>query len=393
MMAFLKLVEQNVQGKTVLIRVDMNVPFKDGVISDDTRVRASLPSIQYCLERGARVIVMTHLGRPTEGTLREEDDVTPVAQHLGKLLGKEVAVWNEWRENKPALAAGEIAMLQNVRVNVGEKKNDAELGRAYAALCDVFVNDAFGTAHRAQASTEAVAAAAPLSCAGILLTAELEALGKALKEPKRPLVAIVAGSKVSTKLTILESLADKVDQLIVGGGIANTFLLAQGHKIGQSLAETDLVQESQKIMEKMAAKGGHVPLPCDVVTAKTFSESAVAERKTLAEVAEDDMILDIGTQSAESLADIIKNAGTIVWNGPVGVFEFAQFAQGTETLAKAIAESSAFSIAGGGDTLAAIAKFGITEQISYISTGGGAFLEFLEGKTLPAVAALEAFAS
>lgn len=393
MMAFLKLVEQNVQGKTVLIRVDMNVPFKDGMISDDTRIRASLPSIQYCLERGASVIVMTHLGRPTEGTLRAEDDVTPVAQHLGKLLGKEVSVWNEWRENKPALAAGEIAMLQNVRVNVGEKKNDVELGRAYAALCDVFVNDAFGTAHRAQASTEAVATAAPLSCAGILLTAELEALGKALKEPKRPLVAIVAGSKVSTKLTILESLADKVDQLIVGGGIANTFLLAQGHKIGQSLAETDLVQESQKIMEKMAAKGGHVPLPCDVVTAKTFSESTIAERKTLAEVAEDDMILDIGTQSAESLADIIKNAGTIVWNGPVGVFEFAQFAQGTETLAKAIAESSAFSIAGGGDTLAAIAKFGITEQISYISTGGGAFLEFLEGKTLPAVAALEAFAS
>ncbi|MDO4997735.1 MAG: phosphoglycerate kinase [Neisseria sp.] len=391
-MAFLKLTEQNVANKTVLIRADMNVPFKDGKISDDTRIRASLASIQYCLEQGASVIVMTHLGRPTEGEFQPENDIAPVAAHLGALLGKDVRVLNDWRENKPALQAGEVAMLQNVRINKGEKKNDAELGKAYAALCDVFVNDAFGTAHRAQASTEAVAAAAPLSCAGILMAAELDALGKALKEPARPLVAIVAGSKVSTKLTILESLADKVDQLIVGGGIANTFLLADGNNIGKSLAEADLVDEAKKIMAKLAAKGGSVPLPSDVVTAKEFAEDAAAEHKTVADVAADDMILDIGQHSAQALATILQNAGTIVWNGPVGVFEFDAFAGGTETLARAIADSSAFSIAGGGDTLAAISKFGISDQISYISTGGGAFLEFLEGKELPAVAALEKFA-
>ena len=322
-MAFLKLTDQNVQGKTVLIRADMNVPFKDGAISDDTRIRASLASIQYCLDNGAAVIVMSHLGRPTEGEFKPEDDVAPVAAHLGKLLGQDVRVLNDWRGQKPALKAGDVAMLQNVRINKGEKKNDLELGKAYAALCDVFVNDAFGTAHRAQASTEAVAQAAPLACAGVLMAGELDALGKALKAPAHPMVAIVAGSKVSTKLTILESLADKVDQLIVGGGIANTFLLAEGKPIGKSLA------------------------------------------------------------------DLLKAAGTIVWNGPVGVFEFDQFAGGTEALAKAIAQSNAFSIAGGGDTLAAIAKFGITDQISYISTGGGAFLEFLEGKELPAVAVLE----
>lgn len=388
-MAFLKLTEQNVQGKTVLIRADMNVPFKDGKISDDTRIRASLASIQYCLDNGAAVIVMTHLGRPTEGEFQPEDDVAPVAAHLGGLLGQEVKVLNDWRENKPALQAGEIAMLQNVRINKGEKKNDLELGKAYAALCDVFVNDAFGTAHRAQASTEAVAQAAPVACAGVLMAGELDALGKALKEPARPLVAIVAGSKVSTKLTILESLADKVDQLIVGGGIANTFLLAEGKPIGKSLAETDLVEESKKIIAKTAAKGGSVPLPVDVVTAKEFAETAAAEKKAVADVAADDMILDIGSQSAAELAEILKNAGTIVWNGPVGVFEFAQFSDGTKAVAEAIAESSAFSIAGGGDTLAAIAKFGITDKISYISTGGGAFLEFLEGKELPAVAVLE----
>ena len=391
-MAFLKLTDQNLQGKTVLIRADMNVPFKDGNISDDTRIRASLASIQFALDNGASVIVMSHLGRPTEGEFHPEDDVAPVAAHLGKLLGKEVKVLNDWRENKPALAAGEVAMLQNVRINKGEKKNDAELGKAYAALCDVFVNDAFGTAHRAQASTEAVAAAAPVSVAGILMAGELDALGKALKEPARPMVAIVAGSKVSTKLTILESLADKVDQLIVGGGIANTFLLAEGKPIGKSLAEADLVDEAKKIIAKMAAKGGVVPLPVDVVTAKEFAESASAETKSIDAVAADDMILDIGPQSAAQLAELLKKAGTIVWNGPVGVFEFDQFAGGTEVLAKAIAESPAFSIAGGGDTLAAIAKFGVTEQISYISTGGGAFLEFLEGKELPAVAALEKFA-
>ena len=388
-MAFLKLTDQNVQGKTVLIRADMNVPFKDGAISDDTRIRASLASIQYCLDNGASVIVMSHLGRPTEGEFKPEDDVAPVAAHLGGLLGKEVRVLNDWREQKPALKAGDVAMLQNVRINKGEKKNDLELGKAYAALCDVFVNDAFGTAHRAQASTEAVAQAAPLACAGVLMAGELDALGKALKAPAHPMVAIVAGSKVSTKLTILESLADKVDQLIVGGGIANTFLLAEGKPIGKSLAEHDLVDEAKKIMAKMAAKGGVVPLPTDVVVASEFAADAKATVKSVDDVAADDMILDIGPQSAAALAGLLKAAGTIVWNGPVGVFEFDQFAGGTEALAKAIAQSNAFSIAGGGDTLAAIAKFGITDQISYISTGGGAFLEFLEGKELPAVAVLE----
>ena len=388
-MAFLKLTDQNVQGKTVLIRADMNVPFKDGAISDDTRIRASLASIQYCLDNGASVIVMSHLGRPTEGEFKPEDDVAPVAAHLGKLLGQDVRVLNDWRGQKPALKAGDVAMLQNVRINKGEKKNDLELGKAYAALCDVFVNDAFGTAHRAQASTEAVAQAAPLACAGVLMAGELDALGKALKAPAHPMVAIVAGSKVSTKLTILESLADKVDQLIVGGGIANTFLLAEGKPIGKSLAEHDLVDEAKKIMAKMAAKGGVVPLPTDVVVASEFAADAKATVKSVDDVAADDMILDIGPQSAAALAGLLKAAGTIVWNGPVGVFEFDQFAGGTEALAKAIAQSNAFSIAGGGDTLAAIAKFGITDQISYISTGGGAFLEFLEGKELPAVAVLE----
>ncbi|HID8593168.1 TPA: phosphoglycerate kinase [Neisseria meningitidis] len=399
-MAFLKLTEQNVQGKTVLIRADMNVPFKDGKISDDTRIRASIASVKYCVDNGASVIVMTHLGRPTEGEFHPEDDVAPVAAHLGSLLGKDVKVLNDWRENKPALNAGDVVMLQNVRINKGEKKNDLELGKAYAALCDVFVNDAFGTAHRAQASTEAVAQAAPVACAGVLMAGELDALGKALKQPARPMVAIVAGSKVSTKLTILESLADKVDQLIVGGGIANTFLLAEGKAIGKSLAEHDLVEESKKIMAKMAAKGGSVPLPTDVVVAKAFAADAEAVVKDIAadaeavvkdiaDVAEDEMILDIGPKSAAALADLLKAAGTVVWNGPVGVFEFDQFAGGTKALAEAIAQSKAFSIAGGGDTLAAIAKFGVTEQIGYISTGGGAFLEFLEGKELPAVAALE----
>ena len=391
-MKFLKLSEQNVAGKTVLIRADLNVPIKDGRISDDTRIRASLPSIRYCLDRGAAVIVMTHLGRPTEGEFHPEDDVTPVARQLGALLGKQVAVLKDWRDSPPKLHAGEIAMLQNVRINPGEKKNDPALGKAYAALADVFVNDAFGTAHRAQASTEAVAAAAPLALAGILLADELDALGKALRDPARPLVAIVAGSKVSTKLTVLENLADKVDQLIVGGGIANTFLLAQGKNIGKSLAEPDLVDEAKKIIAKMAAKGGAVPLPTDVVCAKEFAADAAAETKSIDDVADDDMILDIGPQSAAVLADIVKKAGTVVWNGPVGVFEFDQFAGGTEVLAKAIADSSAFSIAGGGDTLAAVAKYGIGEQVGYISTGGGAFLEFLEGKELPAVAALARFA-
>ena len=391
-MSFLKLTDQNVNGKTVLIRADLNVPFQDGKISDDTRVRASLASIRYCLDNGAGVIVMSHLGRPTEGEFKPEDDVAPVAKHLGELLGKEVSVLNDWQGTQPEIKTGEVVMLQNVRINKGEKKNNVELGKAYASLCDIFVNDAFGTAHRAEASTEAVAAAAPVACAGILMAGELDALGKALKQPARPLVAIVAGSKVSTKLTILESLADKVDNLIVGGGIANTFLLAQGKPIGKSLAEADLVDEAKKIMDKMAQKGGVVPLPVDVVTAKEFAQNAKAETKSIDDVAADDMILDIGTQSAQQLAEILKNAGTIVWNGPVGVFEFDQFAGGTKVLAQAIAESEGFSIAGGGDTLAAIAKFGVTDQIGYISTGGGAFLEFLEGKELPDVAALEKFA-
>ena len=391
-MSFLKLTDQNVNGKTVLIRADLNVPFKDGKISDDTRIRASLASIQYCLDNGAGVIVMTHLGRPTEGEFKPEDDVAPVAEHLGKLLGKNVRVLNDWRENKPTIAAGEVVLLQNVRINKGEKKNDADLGKAYASLCDIFVNDAFGTAHRAQASTEAVATFAPVSVAGILMAAELDALGKALKNPARPLVAIVAGSKVSTKLTILNSLADKVDQLIVGGGIANTCLLAQGKELGKSLVEKDLVNEAKAIMDKMAQRGNPIPLPVDCIAATEFSETATPIARDINEIKPEEQILDIGEKSRERLVEILKNAGTIVWNGPVGVFEFDNFAGGTKAVAQAIADSNAFSIAGGGDTLASIAKFGVTNKISYISTGGGAFLEFLEGKELPAVAALERFA-
>jgi phosphoglycerate kinase len=387
MMKFKKLTDQALAGKRVLIRVDMNVPVKNGVIGDDTRIRASLASIQHALYNGAAVILMTHLGRPTEGEPKPEDSLAPVAARLGELLNKPVPVVADWQAGL-SLNAGDVVMLENVRLNKGEKKNNEDLGRAYAALCDVFVNDAFGTAHRAEASTHAVAKFAPLACAGILLAAELDALGKALEAPARPLVAIVAGSKVSTKLTILEALADKVDQLIVGGGIANTFLLAEGKAIGKSLAEAELVGEAQKVIAKIKAHGGAVPLPSDVVVAPEFSENADDTLKPVSEVTKQDMILDIGPQSAQELADIVAKAGTVVWNGPVGVFEFDQFASGTQTLAKAIADSPAFSIAGGGDTLAAIAKFGVTDKISYISTGGGAFLEFLEGKELPAVAIL-----
>lgn len=389
-MLFKKLADQNVSGKTVVIRVDMNVPVKDGVIADDTRIRASLASIRFCLQQGAAVVVLTHLGRPKAGAPKPEDSVAPVAQRLGELLGQEVRVVEDWREHKPQLQAGEMVMLPNVRLNVGEKENDSALAEAYAALGDVYVNDAFGTAHRAEASTVAVAAVAGIACAGMLLTAELDALSQALQNPQTPVVAIVGGSKVSTKLTILESLADKVDHLIVGGGIANTFLLAQGLPVGQSLAEAELVNSARQILDKIAAKGGDIPLPTDVVVAKRFAADAPAEIKNVADVAEDDMILDIGPQSAQKLALMLKSARTIVWNGPVGVFEFASFAHGTEVLAEAIAASDAFSIAGGGDTLAAIAQFGVKDDISYISTGGGAFLEFLEGKTLPAVAALTA---
>lgn len=387
-MDFKKLTEQDLNGKRVLIRVDMNVPVKNGVIGDDTRIRASLPSIQHALEQGAAVLLMTHLGRPTEGEPKPEDSLAPVASRLSEQLGRPVRLLADWK-NGVQIAAGEVVMLENVRLNPGEKKNNAELGRAYASLCDIFVNDAFGTAHRAEASTHAVAAAAPIACAGLLLSAELDALGLALEKPAHPLVAIVAGSKVSTKLTILEALADKVDQLIVGGGIANTFLLAEGRNIGKSLAEPDLVDQARTVMAKIRARGGNVPLPSDVVCASEFSETAAATLKNVADVSSDDMILDIGPDSAAELAKIIAKAGTVVWNGPVGVFEFEQFSHGTRTLAQAIADSQAFSIAGGGDTLAAISKFGITEQISYISTGGGAFLEFLEGKELPAVAILE----
>ncbi|GGX85052.1 phosphoglycerate kinase [Vogesella alkaliphila] len=388
-MQFKKLTDLDLAGKRVLIRVDMNVPVKNGVIGDDTRIRASLPSIEYCLKAGASVILMTHLGRPTEGEPKPEDSLAPVAARLSELLGQAVTVAADWQAGLP-LAAGEVAMLENVRLNKGEKKNNAELGRAYASLCDVFVNDAFGTAHRAEASTHAVAQFAPVACAGILLAAELDALGKALLAPARPLVAIVAGSKVSTKLTILEALADKVDQLIVGGGIANTFLLAEGKTIGKSLAEADLVDDARRVIAKIRARGGNVPLPSDVVCASEFSDTAAATLKNVAEVTADDMILDIGPDSAKVLADIVAKAGTVVWNGPVGVFEIEQFSHGTQALGEAIAKSAAFSIAGGGDTLAAIAKYGLTEQISYISTGGGAFLEFLEGKELPAVAILGA---
>ena len=388
-MHFIKLTDLDLANQRVLIRVDMNVPGKQGRISDDTRIRASLGSIEYALAQGASVMLMTHLGRPIEGQPKPEDSVAPIAEHLSCLLKRPVRLCQDWQQGI-ALAAGDVVMLENVRLNVGEKSNNSELGRAYAALCDVFVNDAFGTAHRAEASTHAVAQFAPHACAGLLLAAELDALGRALEQPTRPLVAIVAGSKVSTKLTILETLADIVDHLIVGGGIANTFLLADGHPIGKSLAEANLIGDAQRVMAKIRARGGQVPLPIDVVTATEFAENAEDTLKLTADVTKDDMILDIGPQSAQQLSEIIAHAGTVVWNGPVGVFEFDQFASGTELLARAIAESPAYTIAGGGDTLAAIAKVGVTEHISYISTGGGAFLEFLEGRELPAVAVLTA---
>ena len=391
-MHFNKLTDINLDGKRALIRVDMNVPVKHGKLGDDTRIRASMPSIEHCLKHGAAVILMSHLGRPTEGEPRPEDSLAPVAQRLSELLGQPVPVITAWQDGID-IKPGQLVMLENVRLNRGEKKNLPELGQAYASLCDVFINDAFGTAHRAEASTHAVARFAPQACAGILLTAELEALGRALEAPARPLGAIVAGSKVSTKRTILESRADKGDQLIGGGGIANTFLLAEGHGIGKSLAESELVGEAKKVIAKIRANGGDVPLPTDVVVAPEFSENADDTLKLVDDVTKDDMILDIGPQSACRLAEIVAHAGTVVWNGPVGVFEFDQFSGGTQALARAIADSDAFSIAGGGDTLAAIAKFGVTDRIGYISTGGGAFLEFLEGKELPAVAILAERAS
>ena len=372
------------QGKRVFIRADLNVPQDNaGHITEDTRIRASIPCIQMALDAGAAVMVTSHLGRPTEGAFKPSDSLAPVAKRMGELMGREIPVVSNWVEGV-AIAPGQLVMLENCRVNVGEKKNNPELAKKMAALCDIFVHDAFGTAHRAEASTYGIAQFAPIACAGPLLAAEMDAISKALTAPKRPLVAIVAGSKVSTKLTILESLAKNVDQLIVGGGIANTFMLAAGLKIGKSLAEPDLLEQAKSVIAAMKARGAEVPIPTDVVTAKTFSADAVATVKAATEVADDDLILDIGPETAKKLADQLLKAGTIVWNGPVGVFEFAAFENGTKVIAQAIADSSAFSIAGGGDTLAAIAKYGIEDKIGYISTGGGAFLEVLEGKTLPA---------
>jgi len=376
-------------GQRVFIRADLNVPLDDaGHITEDTRVRASIPCIELALKAGAAVMVTSHLGRPTEGEFKPEDSLAPVAKRMGELMGREIPVIANWVDGV-TVAPGQLVMLENCRVNKGEKKNDEALAKKMAALCDIFVHDAFGTAHRAEASTYGIAQFAKIACAGPLLAAEIDAITKALANPKRPLVAIVAGSKVSTKLTILQALAKNVDQLIVGGGIANTFLLAAGLPIGHSLAEPDLLGEAKAVIEAMKARGAAVPIPTDVVTAKKFAADAPATVKAVADVQADDLILDIGPKTAALLADMLKKAGTIVWNGPVGVFEFDAFAHGTETLARAIAESSAFSIAGGGDTLAAIAKYGIEKQVGYISTGGGAFLEVLEGKTLPAFEILQ----
>ena len=372
------------RGKRVFIRADLNVPFDDqGRISEDTRIRASVPAIQMALDAGAAVMVTSHLGRPTEGAFKPEDSLAPVAKRLAELLGRDVPLVADWVSGV-SVAAGQVVMLENCRVNVGEKKNSEALAKQMAALCDIYVNDAFGTAHRAEGTTYGIAQFAPVACAGPLLSAEIDAISKALADPKRPLAAIVAGSKVSTKLTILQALARNVDQLIVGGGIANTFMLAAGLKIGKSLAEPDLIGEAKAVIEAMKARGAEVPIPTDVVCAKTFSADAVATVKKATEVDDDDLILDIGPDTAARLATQLKAAGTIVWNGPMGVFEFAAFENGTKVVAHAIATSSAFSIAGGGDTLAAIAKYGIDKDIGYISTGGGAFLEVLEGKTLPA---------
>ena len=373
------------RGKRVFIRADLNVPQDDdGNITEDTRVRASIPAIRMALEAGAAVMVTSHLGRPTEGEFKPEDSLSPVARRLSDLLGTEVRLEADWVDGGFEVQPGEVVLLENCRLNVGEKKNKPELAAKLGKLCDIFVHDAFGTAHRAEGTTYGIAETAPIACAGPLLAAEMDAIAAALLAPRRPLVAIVAGSKVSTKLTILKSLASKVDQLIVGGGIANTFMLAAGLKIGKSLAEADLVNEAKAVIDAMKARGAEVPIPTDVVTAKAFSADAVATVKAATDVADDDLILDIGPETAAKLAEQLMKAGTIVWNGPVGVFEFAAFENGTKVIAEAIAKSSAFSIAGGGDTLAAIAKYGIEKDVGYISTGGGAFLEVLEGKTLPA---------
>lgn len=391
-MSFKRLTELDLTGKRVLIRADLNVPVKDGVVTSDTRIRATLATIQHCLQAGAKVMVMSHLGRPTEGEFQEEFSMKPVADRLGSLLAMPVRLVRDWLEGIEVVP-GEVVLCENVRFNKGEKKDQEELAAKMAKLCDVFVMDAFGTAHRAEASTHGVGQKAPIACAGLLLAGELDALGKALKSPARPMLAIVGGSKVSGKLEVLESLSELCDQLIVGGGIANTFIAAAGFPVGKSLYEADLIPEALRLMAKAKARGGEIPVPTDVVTAKEFSESAAATVKLVSEVSEDDLILDIGPETAARYADIIKSAGTIVWNGPVGVFEIEQFSHGTQTVAKAVADSAGFSIAGGGDTLAAIEKYDIEDKVSYSSTGGGAFLEFLEGKKLPAVAMLESRAN
>ena len=389
-MSVIKMADLDLAGKRVLIRQDLNVPLKRGVVADGTRIHASLPTIKLALEKGAKVMIMSHLGRPTEGEYTHQYSMAPVANYLSALLDQPVRLEQNWLEpDFIPVEAGEVVLCENVRFNIGEKKNDDALARRMAQMCDVFVMDAFGTAHRAQASTHGVAKYAPVACAGPLLAAELDALGKALDNPARPLVAIVGGSKVSTKLTVLESLSSKVDQLIVGGGIANTFIAAEGFNVGNSLYEAELIDTCKSLRAAAQAKGGDIPVPTDVVCGKKFAENAEAETKLVSQVEDDDMIFDIGPKTAATLAEILKTAGTIVWNGPVGVFEFNQFGEGTKEIAMAIAESEAFSIAGGGDTLAAVTKYKICDDVSYISTGGGAFLEFLEGKKLPAVEILE----
>jgi phosphoglycerate kinase len=388
-MSVIKMTDLDLKGKRVLIRADLNVPVKEGKVTSDARISASMPTVEHCLKAGARVMVMSHLGRPEEGVYSEENSLKPVADDLSAKLGKPVRLIKDWVDGGFDVAEGELVLLENVRFNKGEKKDNEDLAKKYAALCDVFVMDAFGTAHRAQASTHGVGKFAPAACAGILLTGELDALNKALADPARPMVAIVGGSKVSTKLTVLESLSAKVDQLVVGGGIANTFIKAAGHNIGKSLCEDDLVPTAKSLMEIMSKRGASIPIAVDVVVGKKFDAAEPAVTKDVSEVADDDMIFDIGPKSAQELADIIMKAGTVVWNGPVGVFEFDQFGAGTKTIADAIAATKAFTLAGGGDTIAAIQKYDIFDKVSYISTAGGAFLEFLEGKTLPAVAMLE----
>jgi len=388
-MSFIKLTDLDLAGKRVLIRADLNVPVKDGKVTSDARITASMPTVEFCMKAGASVMVMSHRGRPEEGKVDDENSMLPIAENMSAKLGKDVKLVKGYLENAPQVAAGEVVLLENVRFNAGEKKDDEGLAKKYAALCDIFVMDAFGTSHRAQASTHGAGKFAPTACAGILLTSELECLAKALANPARPMIAIVGGSKVSTKLTVLEALSEKVDQLVVGGGIANTFLKAMGHNVGKSLCEDDLVDTARALVEKMEKRGASIPIAVDVVCGKKFDENEPAVLKKADEVLDDDMIFDIGPESAKELADIIASAGTIIWNGPVGVFEFDQFGEGTKTVSLAIANASGFSLAGGGDTIAAIQKYNIYDKVSYISTAGGAFLEYLEGKTLPAVAMLE----